>query len=113
MVNKNDVEKAEMIERKVWELVHGASQAHMYLVQVVHSTSEKRTKALAREMQLTASGKSDTARMEYTRAKSAALKARLQLQLQRSAKELQALRAQVLEFAKEVDLGALLDSCPQ
>lgn len=113
MINRNDVEKAEMIERRVWELAHGANLAHMTLMNVVHTTAEKRTKALAREMKLTAAGKADTARMEYTRAKSAALKAQLHLQLARSAKDLQKLRAEILEFAKEVDLGALLDSCPE
>lgn len=113
MINKADVEKAEAIERKTWELSHQADMVRQSLINVVHTTAEKRTKALAQEMRLTASGKPNPARLEYTRAKSAALRARLQLQLQRSAKEAQDLRAAILEFAKEVDLGPLLDSCPE
>lgn len=113
MINKADVEKAELIERRVWELSHQADMVRQTLMNVVHSTAEKRTKALAQEMRLAAGGKPNPARLEYTRAKSTALRARLQLQLQRSAKEAQELRTMILEFAKEVDLGPLLDSCPQ
>lgn len=113
MINTSDVEKAELIERKVWELAHEADLVRQTLLNVVHDTASKRRKALEAELRLTANGKPDKVRLEYTRAKSAVLRARLQLQLQRSAQQAQDLKALILEFAKEVDLGTLLDSCPQ
>lgn len=113
MINKNDVEKAEQLERKAWELQHQAQMAQSTLSNVVHNTASERRQALAREMQMMARNKKDPTRLAYVRARSSVLKARLKMQLMRSAKEIEALRAAVLEFADEVDLGPLLDSCPE
>lgn len=113
MICKSDVEKAEVLERKVWEVQHAAQSVATSLCTVVHGTAERSTKALAQEIRLSAQGKSDSVRAAYVRAKSGVLKARLRLQLQSSAKEIEQVRRQLLELAQEVDLGPLLDSAPE
>lgn len=113
MITNTDVEKAEAVERGAWELQHCAFMAHQTLLTLVHDTAAKRRAALQRETQLASREKPNAARLEYTRARSTALRARMHMQLQRSAKELADLRAKVLAFAVELDLGPLLDSCPE
>lgn len=113
MITKTNVEQAEGLERKAWELQYEAQAVQSRLMTVVHDTARQRRQALAREMQLTQAGKANPARLAYVRARSAALQARLHMQLGKAAQQLEAVRLAVLEFQKEVDLGPLLDSCPE
>lgn len=114
MITQKDVEAAENVERRCWELQHEAMQLQSELCTVVHNTAQLRREALAKEVQL--QNREDEARPErlaYARARSGVLGARLRLQLVRAAEKAKQLRAELLEFGKEIDLGALLDSSPE
>lgn len=113
MVTKSDIEKCEELERRAWELQNQAHVVAGYLCGVVHDTAQKSATCLRKELRLAAERKKpDPARSVYVKARSASLKAIMKLQLDKAASQIEALRVAVSAMADDVDLGPLLDSCP-
>lgn len=114
MITQSDIEKCEALERRAWELHCKAQSAATYLCSVVHDTANKSSSCLRKELRMAAEKKNrNPAQVAYVRARSASLRAIMKLQLDKSVRELEALRLAVQAMADDVDLGPLLDSCPE
>ena len=114
MISKNDVDAAEQVEQRAWELQFQAHQLASELVSVVHHTAQTRRLVLGQEVKMVTKEKAvKPERVAYARARALALSARLKLQLVKTATKAKQLQVDILEFSKEIDLGPLLDSCPE
>ncbi len=113
VVTKSDIEKCEALERRAWELQQQAQQVAGYLSGVVHDTAMKSSSCLRKELRVAQGKKPNAARSAYVKARSASLKAIMKLQLDRAVRDIEQLRLAVKAMADDVELGPLLDSCPE